>query len=348
MGVCGGCTDITANITSKCAPDMYVNYNDQCNYTMPSSRAILQGIYATAGGSGIVSFTRWNSSSGSGNTEPGSIAIFAALQAVQLGDPTVINTLPKPKGSECILALCTKTWEHINVTDGMVSSSIPTETSLGVKNHSIPGQCEGCWTDQDLWYLLPMTDSGSLDERGPMYRFNVANFASIGAYMSEMFSTGWWNDGTFGSTRLNYENYSVQAVAPDMGRELANSPNLTTTMQNIGARMTEVIRQNANGTLAPGTVLITQTYIEVQWAWLALPFTLVLMTLALLAITILLTHSRNAPAYKGSSLAMLFHRLEGWDGVPLVFDHVEEMDEKAKSMGASLSRDPQMAFVRSG
>lgn len=91
---------------------------------------------------------------------------------------------------------------------------------------------------------------------------------------------------------------------------------------------------------ALGTTLGNQTCIRVQWAWLSLPATLLLLTIVLLSATIVQTRSSgHSMAWKSSSLALLFHGL-GQDGEERKYEalrETDEMEDVAKNLRVRLS-----------
>lgn len=189
------------------------------------------------------------------------------------------------------------------------------------------------------------SDLQNSNQMRPLYQMNLANFMSIGAYLDETFSIGWFNDATIPSTRKQF--YSDEPLsAPDMGRELAESSNLSATITNVAARMSEAIRINPNSTQTGGVVFVTQAYIRVRWPWTALPVGLLSAIFGVLIATIIVTRETAVPAWKASVLAMLFHQVKEREetSTPLRPNNVEKI---AGATRAVLGRDDSMTFVKS-
>lgn len=96
---------------------------------------------------------------------------------------------------------------------------------------------------------------------------------------------------------------------------LANT-DLQTFTSNIAASVSTQMRaknpgDNANLTLIPGDVFVNEAYIQVHWPWLTLFVVETLMATGLLALTIMMT--KDEPLYKSSALALLKHRIPGWE-----------------------------------
>ncbi|KAL9061347.1 MAG: hypothetical protein Q9162_000221 [Coniocarpon cinnabarinum] len=119
------------------------------------------------------------------------------------------------------------------------------------------------------------------------------------------------------------------------------------TNANQEPSRTEVVRTSGNKTLLPGRAYQTTTFIHVQWGWLALPITLMVLTILLLIIVIIQTHKKRAVVWKSSSLALLFHKLDGWDIPEGSITDRHKVQDVASRMHGQLRDDVgDLAFVR--
>jgi hypothetical protein len=85
-------------------------------------------------------------------------------------------------------------------------------------------------------------------------------------------------------------------------------------MTALAKAMTTYIRdpsQRPDANFVYGTASRVETFVQVQWQWLTLPTTLVGMSIIFLGGTMMMNESKHALAWKSSSLALLFHGLEG-------------------------------------
>jgi hypothetical protein len=74
-----------------------------------------------------------------------------------------------------------------------------------------------------------------------------------------------------------------------------------------------------------------EPYVHVQWAWIALPGALVLLSIVFLGATMAQNESKRALAWKSSSLALLFHGLEGVrDGTGQGLGQMREVAKRTK------------------
>lgn len=114
--------------------------------------------------------------------------------------------------------------------------------------------------------------------------------------------------------------------------------------------MTNTVRGVANATNVSGTVMGNVTFIHVNWLWIILPVVTVLLTILLLVLTIIENNRHGRTVWKASSLALLFHGLDGFDEADLVPTSNSQMAERARNMRGRLERnaDGQLKFVNVG
>ncbi len=109
------------------------------------------------------------------------------------------------------------------------------------------------------------------------------------------------------------------------------------TFQNISDSITSFFRQkrvSKYNNPAKGVVMHNRTCLSVQWAWLAFPSILVLLTLIFFVATIIDTRpmGNRAPVWKSSPLALAFHGLELPNRHETGVGDIEGMEALAKDM----------------
>ncbi|KAI4125525.1 MAG: hypothetical protein LQ347_005352 [Umbilicaria vellea] len=117
------------------------------------------------------------------------------------------------------------------------------------------------------------------------------------------------SDLTFSSDFMAALVPSRSSSANGIGINLTNVPQL---MSNISQSMTIRMRQSAGND--PNTQILGDAYrldsfIKVRWVWLALPLTLLLLTLVFLLAAIRTSAQAKVLPWKSSSIALLFHGL---------------------------------------
>ena len=126
---------------------------------------------------------------------------------------------------------------------------------------------------------------------------------------------------------------------------------VNSTFQNISDSITNYFRQNGLSKYsdpAKGVVLQDQTCLSVQWAWLAFPSALVLLTLIFFVITVIDTRptGNRAPMWKSSPLAFYFHGLELPNRLQSSVDDINGMENLAKDIIVRLDTvDKELNFV---
>jgi hypothetical protein len=93
----------------------------------------------------------------------------------------------------------------------------------------------------------------------------------------------------------------------------ASGQDVISTLANITASMTNKIPLSGSGLSAQGIVWQQQSIITIQFAWLALPLVLILLSAILLVSTVLMARSSAVPVWKSSPLPFLYHGIREWD-----------------------------------
>ena len=97
---------------------------------------------------------------------------------------------------------------------------------------------------------------------------------------------------------------------------LVMSTDLNATMRRLTESLTETIRTRPNSTSVIGQALVSKSFIQLRWAWLALPLMLLTMTCALLIVVAVNSYSNNVTPWKDDPLALLFHSVNGAEILP--------------------------------
>jgi hypothetical protein len=118
---------------------------------------------------------------------------------------------------------------------------------------------------------------------------------------------------------------------------------------NIALSMTNRIRSSRNATLAQGEVWREVTFVIVQWRWLGLPLFTVFAAGAFLLVTALQTWRRGGLLWKSSNVALLSHRIIGWDEQDMDLVRGQgKLERIARDVKLRLSEDEHLRFVKVG
>jgi hypothetical protein len=187
--------------------------------------------------------------------------------------------------------------------------------------------------------------------------FGIGSTQALTEYLYELF-----NDQSLSSYDGFPDTTEGDAWLEQLYRNgTANLGTTKTFMVGLANAMTATMRQrgdDSNSTPAKGTVLVNQTCINVQWAWIALPAALMLATLLFLAATVLQSHRaihhRGRPAragqkgrgsgagrrpWKSSSLPLVWCGLrDETRGRHGRLDDLDQMKESAETVRVQLRR----------
>ena len=345
LGVCGECEGITHHIETLCWDN-----SSYCEYSMPGNLTLTGSNGDPSGTHGCepnkFGMTRWNSSArvlGVGADFdsaplPGTEAILVSFESVQL-----LASLDAPIGSRCTFTFCTKNYAGIDLTDGILGSSTPMETSLLLDYFAVE-ELEGFKVFQYMYSSSPDSDGST-----PSIYYKVPQdvYLQTEIYLQNMFSTGWTSCGR--SSLYNHPSSDATTTAPNIGRQLAAATNLSETIQAITDSMTEVVRTNPASTTQAGISYVERTFIEIQWGYLVYPIALVLLALVVLVAVIKETKRQGVIAWKSSALALLFHELGGWELPKRRIRDVKDLDGVAERLRGRLSeRGHISSFTKEG
>ena len=145
------------------------------------------------------------------------------------------------------------------------------------------------------------------------------------------------------STKPSKDPDDVSAFAPssEIAKALWQVENLNDYMGNLADRMTDAVRNQPQGDQVSGTAWRTEIYVSVKWQWLALPVALVLLSCALLLVSIISNSRQHVTAWKSNVLATLFHGigLGSRDDRVAHMVHAKQMERAAEGIYVQLEKD---------
>ena len=264
---------------------------------------------------------------------------------------------------ECSISLCAKRYEKLAVVKGKPIKPIIKEYPLRLvstgagKSFIYPPECASeidCTVEIPPRPTILQLDSNDSTLQGRNFTIDFAASLGLSVYISNLFGTSFMSQllDNVTATTLHYDTGSAYRTSmrssPNIANVMAEAKPLGPWVQSIAQSLTETMRMSSlNGSAVTGTAMISQTYINISWPWLALPVILCIASLALLVIVILRTHRLGLDVWKTASLPLLFHRLEGWPEPSNYFDDSRGLMARTKEMKGTLAWDyRQRAFVR--
>jgi hypothetical protein len=340
LGVCGKCEDSTSYLKTSCGKasagttiydSNHVQYNittPYCNYTLPNGLSLPGNSYlpyplmVTSGNvSKTTHFQHQANAFSILSTIRANWASFIYENGTETEDPDTVQTTdsdgnPLPGGpvgemsaphlhnatsTECALYYCVRLYNagvangtfHESVLDTYQDETATDGTSLNLVNDI--NFTNITLTPPSTWKL----------DQNVTKNYNATNRAWSGTYMQfqNLWSGSVNASGTDPANRyMSYSSDTLQTMF-----EL-NYTGLQHTFDNIAHSMTNNIRQSS-GELGGGIAYQAIPYVVVAWGWIALPLTLLVVALILLATTIIQTRKAGTKLWKTSSLAAFYHPL---------------------------------------
>lgn len=238
---------------------------------------------STSGSYGIA----WNSSSSNIlSPQPniylphGQPAVFGAFTSIKI-DEDVLTAMKVPQApsqlTQCNLTYCLKTYEGLEVRRGETNTGPVRSQPMLISSHTFTAG-----GSEELQINMSAVVNGTTKN----YTINYADYLNIGQYMYDVLNSS-----------VGYEGYSFQPsgnMVPTFGLAMYNADNITQTMDRIAEGMTNSMRTaQSNLSTIEGTALVNETYINIEWKWLALPIIIVLLALVLLILVIMRTNARG-------------------------------------------------------
>lgn len=259
---------------------------------------------------------------------------FVIAQA-EVGITTNETTTPSPladlgklfhikHATQCAVGICARTYD-VSVTNGTASFKVSApdfgkrfpNPESGPVPVDMAAVWPSCWKPSDG---LPANHTNVTDVYGGSAWANVHEFASC---KTGDFSN--MNKHLAGSTRLeqgltqygpgDFSNWSKATLRssdtpePSVARILSRG--LEPVIRDVAASFTRAALTGSNFTAGNGTVLVSEVFVSVDWAWLVLPAALVVLGIVFLVLTIVMNRQQRLFVWKSSILAVLFHGLVG-------------------------------------
>ena len=348
LGVCSECTDLTDTVTSNCTGDVERRLLE-CTYHIEGIEETIDAQFGMTGGASeaIDYNTVWNStnlvSDGDGELSKGTLASLVNFTYISF--PKGVNweeyidskTLkakgnsPKvSKAMKCSFNFCARTLEKPSAEQ--LKGGTLSGPSTPLNWSSIPESTSAI----EMLTMTPATSDHPT--MNTTFSINYCNFLGLAQYLNGLFTVGSWTEGM----------YSLDGRrTPDIGTPMAEAGDVPSLLSEMAFSMTDVIR-TTNSTLVHGTQKETLTFISISWGWLALPVTVVVLAFVMLILVMVLNRAQGVPAWRSSSLALLFHDVQGSDSSAKegLYDPKQLEAEASRINARVLSTEGSLSFVR--
>ncbi|GME55774.1 hypothetical protein GTA08_BOTSDO13905 [Neofusicoccum parvum] len=326
LGVCSSCEDLSDAVTPTCSSSSNEGSegNSTCSeltYTFAGYNLtlVLQngsfvapqevGTPAAAGANDTDSKLYTLVKSVVGPAHPGGLKdprMFEFAVAQLLVDSTTGLTwdsedLQSPQWNitACAVSWCAKVYEDVEVKNGALSNTTPTNLNLTAVSNST------CWTDTTCQEFAPTNTSALPANANTTFYVGIDNSSlSIRNLMKFDYNV---------SVGANATDDALVTGAYNLATTMMWNTNISASFAHIATSMTNFVR--ASGPAAQrvaGTASLLQTFVVVEWAWFALPAAVVAAGALLLVAVVVLTAltrresvGKGGVVWKSSSLPLL-------------------------------------------
>ncbi|KAL8833563.1 MAG: hypothetical protein Q9176_007921 [Flavoplaca citrina] len=288
LGVYSTVTDVSSTITSTCRKRASQFNPAGCNYSVP---AIDENPIARESVLQTSKFgqTLWLGASNpmplENDYEPPALDTLVQFYVIYVPDLTRWDDLDVTEDHkdelvalQATLSLCLNTY-HANMTFGVTSTQLLSqETNLD-------------------WQTGTESFEGTESNRNPFH-----NYLSLQTFTG---SASMRSEGPDGGGNFT-ENDVVRRIAASLYDDRAGIRGLSESLDNLAISMSNALRTTTDILdNFPGTSTSFEVYIQIEWAWMIVPITTVILSLIFLLITIHQSRQRKIPAWKSSLLAVL-------------------------------------------
>jgi hypothetical protein len=344
LGVCGACANQSdaSKWTVSCHPlstnqspnqSLPAEPGDEvpkaCYYKLPGQVEL--AAFVSMDGAGAYATTINVTAIASENTNGSKIVEFTMIRFPGAGRIRDF-VLPDPEVHECSLWWCPKYYHNVAISNGTMTPETVVDGSFGDTLTFWSGGVDS------RYQVFTAEDPGNVALFNETFTVNAMDDQNTGQYLQDLFTTA----------QLSGNAYTALTGYVTIANALYHAKNITDTVSNLARSMTNRVRLSQNTTAVHGITYNDVTFIHVRWMWLSLPALVVLLANGLLVGSILLNRQRRVVLWKSSTLALLFHGLDGWHRDELDVDRASQIERKAKSMHAQFQRNcnEELRFVK--
>lgn len=236
-----------------------------------------------------------------------------------------------PTTTECALYWCVQT------LDTTIQNGVLNQTVIGTWSNDSA-------LDMSAVYFRPNStlNAGGKDPAGGYYVSPMSNLPLV-KYLQDAFNATVRGINLPGMSFTEQELLDLTIYSSDIAQALWYADDLDSLMGNLADRMTDTLRNlyshPVSDTKNLGKVYSTQTYVLVTWPWLILPVGLVLASCMVLFAAIVSSNRHQTMVWKSSSLAVLFHGLEGSEERSGLLVYRKQMEKTAEEMKVQLTEN---------
>jgi hypothetical protein len=227
----------------------------------------------------------------------------------------------RPEVTECSMRWCAQTIQNVTVTNGTFNLGTVETHDLTPINNTFEKR-----GDRD-WNSFNVTSESAAFPGNRTFSVSPADNREIKNFMVTVFSS---------------------RIDDPFGLALLDSRNLSQILSRISTTMTYALGQGRSGATVDGQVITTEQYVVVNWPWIILPLTEVVMAIAFLLCTLIHTWRCGVTSWKASGIVPLLTVMEGWSNDDLRATSWRETEKRSERMRGVLvpNEDGMQQFKR--
>lgn len=315
FGVASDCTNVTMATNETC--DNSEPGTTTCNYTTPGGYVIgYESVSSSGGGTNLY----FNATARTASTD----------SSTKLSNSTIISfALAKfwdYSVNECSMRWVARTFSNTTVVNGTFTPGPSHDYGLIGTN---PSQDDRAIRDWDIFQV----PNGSLATfpNGTNSTFSISptDNSQIKSFLRTVFQS---------------------TINQPFGLALLNSTNMTDTLNMISTSMTYFMGRSPSGQAVTGDNITSEQFIHVHWGWISIPVLEVVMTLALLACTLVQTSRKGVVAWKSSAIIPLLTSMRGWDDRDFGAISCRGLEKRSRGVKGTMVEDERgrLFFQRAG
>jgi hypothetical protein len=315
LAVTSSCRNVTSDTAVMCKTSGSAFH---CNYTTPAGFFITSSFHSS---SGSESTTLFNSTAFQPSSKDTAKPINSTLARFAIANLQGNFNMSNPDVLECDIRLCARVTRNLTVTNGTLDAGISDDIEL----KGVPGRYEenlrpGVGTIRE-WYTFNITGDHPTFPGNRSFSYHMIDIEGVKSFLYDIFTSS----ELAGGTGMN------PCYWP-----LVNSSDHSKTVADISQSMSYAIAQAPSGEKLEGEAFVSELYIRVQWPWIILPLTEVVMSISLLVCTIAYTRHKGVPAWKSSGIVPLLTVMVGWDNSELRAASAREVEKRSQYMRGQL------------
>ncbi|KAK2603172.1 hypothetical protein N8I77_009650 [Diaporthe amygdali] len=245
------------------------------------------------------------------------VLVIKAMSLISDGSSPPYEPSPRSLASFVRLAAFRQPSDYRARSDGALEQTLECDISLVAYKYSNASSIANNFTfgsvekvQLEAGYLL------SPNSYNPTILFNTTGLPEFRITTLDLIALrDYFTSDSFSGTLVDGEE--VPAFSQGITAAIRSpKKNISSLLDSMALSMTDQLRTSPNATIAPGLTAKSVLLVRIQWAWLVLPFFVVLASAAFLIAEMAESgRTRDVMLWKSTATSMLFHSIKPAEGV---------------------------------